>query len=80
MATVHLPGGLSQYTGGLEVVEIEAPRIHELILALSARFPGLAGQLDDLAVAIDGVIYSSAPYQRLRLDSEIYFVPRVAGG
>ena len=80
MATVHLPGGLSQYTGGLESVDIEAPRIRELILALGVRFPGLAGRLDDLAVSVDGVIYNSAPYQKLRLDSEIYFVPRVAGG
>ena len=80
MVTVHLPGGLSQFTGGLETVEIEAPRLHELMLALSARFPGLAGQLDELAVAIDGVIYNSAPYQKLNLDSEVYFIPRVSGG
>ena len=80
MATVHLPGGLSQYTGGLETLEIEAPRVHELVMALVARFPGLAGQLDDLAVAVDGVIYNSAPYQKLQINTEVYFVPRVAGG
>ena len=80
MATVHLPGGLSRHTGGLETVEIEAPRVRELVIALAARFPGLSGQLDDLAVAVDGVIYNSAPYQKLQADSEVYFVPRVAGG
>jgi molybdopterin converting factor small subunit len=80
MAVVHLQGGLSQYTGGLETVEVEAPRIQELIVALTTRFPGLRGQLEDLAVAIDGVIYNSAQYQRISGDSEIHFIPRVAGG
>jgi hypothetical protein len=80
MAVVHLLGGLSQYTGGLETIEIEAPRVHELIMALTTRFPSLGNQLDDLAVAIDGVIYNSAPYQRINVDSEVYFIPRVAGG
>ena len=80
MAVVHLSGGLSQYTGGLETVEIDAPRVHDLIVALTTRFPELGGQLDDLAVAIDGVIYNSAPYQKIDADSEIYFIPRVAGG
>jgi hypothetical protein len=80
MAVVHLQGGLSQYTGGLETVEVEAPRVQELIVALTTRFPGLSGQLEDLAVAIDGVIYNSARYQRVRRDSEIHFIPRVAGG
>ena len=80
MATVHFSGGLSQYTGGIETVEIEAPRVHELIVALTSRFPALAGHLEDLAVSVDGEIYNDAPYRRLRLDSEIYFIPRVAGG
>ena len=80
MAVVHLSGGLSQYTGGLETVEIDAPRVNDLIIALTTRFPELGGQLDELAVAIDGVIYNSAPYQKIGADSEIYFIPRVAGG
>ena len=80
MAVVHLLGGLSQYTGGLETIEIEAPRIRELVLALTTRFPALGTHLDDLAVSIDGVIYNRAPYQRINVDSEVYFIPRVAGG
>jgi molybdopterin converting factor small subunit len=80
MAVVHLLGGLSQHTGGLETIEIEAPRVRELVMALTARFPGLDGRLDDLAVAIDGVIYNRAPYQKINVDSEVYFVPRVSGG
>jgi len=80
MATGHFSGGVSHDTVGSETIEIDAPRVHELTVALTSRFPALAGHLEDLAVSVDGEIYNDAPYRRLRLDSEIYFIPRVAGG
>jgi ThiS family len=80
MARVHFSNGLSQYTGGLETVAIDAPRVRELLLALATRFPGLEGQLSGMAVAIDGQIYNDAEYQALETDTELYFVPRLAGG
>jgi molybdopterin converting factor small subunit len=80
MAIVHFSSELAQYTEGLETLDIEAPRVLELILALTARFPALGERLGDLAIAIDGEIYQSAPYQKLQPGSEIYFIPRVAGG
>jgi hypothetical protein len=33
-----------------------------------------------MAVAIDGQIYNDAEYQALDTDTELYFVPRLAGG
>jgi hypothetical protein len=80
MATVHLPSSLSAYTDGLDEVAIEAGRVRELMLALAARFPGLAERLDGMAVAIDGQIYNDADYQPLRPDSQVHLVPRIAGG
>jgi molybdopterin converting factor small subunit len=80
MATVHLPSGLTQYTGGLDEVIVDAPRVRELMLALVERFPGLAGQLERMAVAIDGDIYHDAPYEKLTSSSEVYLLPRIAGG
>ena len=80
MATVHLPAGLARFTGGIESVAIDAPRVAELLAALRTRFPPLADQLDDMAVAIDGTIYSDPGYQALRADSEVHLVPRIAGG
>ena len=80
MATVHLPSGLTQHTGGVDEIIIDAPRVRELMLALAERFPGLAGQLDRMAVAIDGDIYHDAPYHKLTPTSEVYLVPRVGGG
>jgi len=80
MATVHLPSGLTQFTGGLSVVEIDATRVIDLLSALGKRFPDLAPQLDEVAVAIDGEIYSQPGYQSLRAGSEVHLVPRIAGG
>lgn len=80
MATVHLPSGLTQYTGGIDEMTVDAPRVRELMLALAERFPGLADQLERMAVAIDGNIYPDAPYHKLTPTSEVYLLPRIAGG
>jgi molybdopterin converting factor small subunit len=80
VATVHLPSGLTQYTGGVETVDVDAARLPELIAALSDRFPQIAEQLGEMAVAIDGEIYQDPGYQLLRADSDVYLVPRIAGG
>jgi sulfur-carrier protein len=80
MATVHLPSGLTQYTGGAESVVIDAARVPDLMAALRDRFPQIADQLDEMAVAIDGEIYQDPGYQALRSDSDVHLVPRIAGG
>jgi molybdopterin converting factor small subunit len=80
MATIHLPSGLAQYTGGVDTVEIDAARVPDLFAALCDRFPLIADQLNDVAVAIDGEIYADPGYQSLRADSEVHLLPRIAGG
>ena len=80
MAKVYLPSGLTAFTGGVDEVTIDAPRVRELMLALADRFPGLRTELDQMAIAIDGQIYNDADYHALRPESEIHLVPRIAGG
>ena len=80
MARVHLSSTQARHTGGVLQLEIDAPRVKELIAILIARFPGLDNELHDLAVAIDGEIRPDALYEHLPPDSEIYFVPKIAGG
>jgi molybdopterin converting factor small subunit len=72
MATVHLPSGLT--------VVVDAPRVPELFAALRKQFPQIADDLEAMAIAIDGSIYQDPGYQPLRPDSEIHFIPRIAGG
>ena len=80
MATVYLPSGLTRHTGGVDTIEIDAARVPDLFAALCDRFPPIADQLKDVAVAIDGEIYADPGYQPLRADSEVHLLPRIAGG
>jgi molybdopterin converting factor small subunit len=59
---------------------MDAPRVHELLERLVATFPGLVHELEHLAVAIDGEVRPDAAYEALTSQSEIYFVPKIAGG
>ena len=80
MATIHLPAGLIEHAGGVEVVTIDASRVKDLLEELVARFPGLTGRLDQIAVAVDGEIHNDPDYLPVQPDSEVYLVPRIAGG
>lgn len=81
MATVMLPSGLRRFTGGAERVSVEAGDVRALISALDARFPGIGEHLrEGVAVAIDGEIIQDALLEPLEPDSEIHFLPSVAGG
>jgi len=79
MARVFLPGGLRDRQEP-DPITIDAPRVHELLQILSARYPDLAVLLPQLAVAVDGEIYTDADYVPLSDSSEVHLVPRIAGG
>ena len=80
MAIVYLPSGWHAATGGLTEISIDAPRVHELLRALTDRFPAIAPQLAAVSIAVDGQIYHDAEFVPLAHDSEIYLLPRVSGG
>jgi molybdopterin converting factor small subunit len=80
VAIVYFTGDLTRYTGGLEIVAVDAPRVIELRRALADRFPGVGERLARLAVAIDGTIHLNADYLTLEPGTEVHFVPPVAGG
>ncbi len=80
MATVLFSTALAHYTGGVARIEIDATRVVDLLEALAERFPDLPAQIDEMAVAIDDEIHNDAKFMRLKPDSEVQFVPRIAGG
>lgn len=81
MARVFLSHDMMSGTGGVGVVTIDAPRVQELIAELVVRYPSLSPEMfKQLAVAIDGEIHADADYLPLKSDSEVHFVPRIAGG
>jgi molybdopterin converting factor small subunit len=80
VARVHFGSALQRHTGGVEQLDVDAPRVHELLQQLVARYPGLREQLEQMAVAVDGEIYGDAAYRKLSPESEVHFVPKIGGG
>lgn len=87
MATVFIPSLLQPATNGAAQVEIDAGSVGELVAALEARFPALAGRLagdgalkPNLAVAIDGEVSPLGLRARLQPNSEVHFVAAIKGG
>jgi len=82
MPKVMFSGSTCQrFTGGRTELDVEATNFRRLVLELEQRFPGLGRQVEDsMAIAIDGEIYQDAYAAPLRPDSEIYLIPKIAGG
>jgi len=69
------------FTGDIEEIDVEAANIRQMIRSLDARFPGFGAFIDQrMAIAINGTIYQNAWGQPLAEDSEVYLIPRIAGG
>ena len=78
---VFLSGPLRDAVDGLTSVEVEAETIRELLTRLTDRYPKLEAHLvDGIAVAIDGTIYRDSWETSIPEYSEVYLLPRIAGG
>lgn len=85
MAQVEIPARLRSRTGGASRVEVAGGNVRALLRGLDERFPGLVEELKaTTAIAIDGEIIGQrledAVLERVQPDSEVYFIPAVAGG
>jgi molybdopterin converting factor small subunit len=81
MVKVVLWGSLKHAAEGQTEVELDAGNVREALDALQARFPKLQPLLErGVSVSIDGVIYRDAWFAPIRPDSEVYILPRLAGG
>jgi molybdopterin converting factor small subunit len=81
MVQVKLSGPLKAAAGGRAEVEIEATTIHQLLLRLGEAHPKLKPALDrGVAVSIDGQIYRDDWFRPIPQGSEVFILPRMAGG
>ena len=81
MVDVTLWGALSSATEGKSHLEIEAATIRELFNKLEERYPLTKPFLErGIAVSIDGVIYRDDWSRELAEGSEVFLLPRLAGG
>ena len=89
MAEVWIPRRLQHLTHGEKQVRVPGATIRQLIDELEARYPGLKSSLYDadsdalapgLAVMIDGESTQLGLLERIDEDSEVHFLPAIAGG
>jgi sulfur-carrier protein len=70
-----------EFTGGLDHFEIKADTVRALLTACDLRFPGLGEYVSQqMAIAIDGVLYQEVLGERLKPDSEVVLIPKIVGG
>jgi molybdopterin synthase sulfur carrier subunit len=81
MVRVMLGGALKDAAGGRSAFDLEAEDIKGLLSRLAEACPELKPRLEQgVAVAIDGRIYRDAWFEPVPPDSEVYILPRMAGG
>ncbi len=81
MARVVLPNSLRIYTDGELEFDLDVRDIRDLLDQLGARYPKLKPHVEEgMAVAIDGQIYQDTWLEPIAADSEVYIIPKIAGG
>jgi molybdopterin converting factor small subunit len=83
MARVVLTPALARrFAGGHTDHDVPGGSVRHVVRALDARYPGIAGQLDEdgVAVVIDGVLHHNAMLEDVAPDSEVCFIPAITGG
>ena len=89
MATVFIPRRLRPLAQGNKQVKVTATTVRQVIEALEVAHPGLKSKLYDaeraalargMAVTVDGVTSELGLLESLRPQSEVHFLPAIAGG
>jgi len=81
MARVVLSGSLKAAMPGDAPLDIQATDVRQLLRQLGELCPGIRNQLDEgVTLSIDGQIYNDALFEPIEEDSEVYVMPRLAGG
>ena len=78
---------MQRISGGKEQVQIAGATIRQVVNNLEKEFPGIKDELcedDDInpgiAVVVDGETSNLGMLERVNEDSEIHFIPAMAGG
>jgi len=87
MAIVFVPKQLEATAGGASEIAVEGDTVRRVLEALAEEHPKFVEAVleddelrPDLAVAIDGEISTVGLRARVESDSEVHFIPALAGG
>ena len=87
MATVYIPSLMQKLSDGESKVEIEGSSVRQIVNNLDAAYPGFKERLVEdgrikgsISVAIDGEITPLGMLEKVGENSEVNFLPAIAGG
>jgi sulfur-carrier protein len=81
MIQVTLSGALKGAAGGNAVFEVEAANLHQMLRRLGDEYPKLKPILEKgVSVSLNGQIYRDPGFQPIPPGSEIFILPKMAGG
>ena len=87
MPLVWIPTQFQRFTGGKSQVRVEGATVRQVIESLEASYPGIQERLceegrvrPEIAVAIDSEITTEGMRARVGPQSEVTFLPAIAGG
>ncbi|MCH7786443.1 MAG: MoaD/ThiS family protein [Chloroflexi bacterium] len=87
MATVFIPSLMQTLTGGESKVEIQGSTVRQIVENLEKAFPGMKQRLVEdnrikpsISVAIDGEVTPMGMLEKVGENSEVHFLPAIAGG
>ncbi|MCA9044709.1 MAG: MoaD/ThiS family protein [Planctomycetaceae bacterium] len=87
MVSVFIPPVLRTLSGGVRHVEIDAATVRDVVESLETQFPGMKQRLCEgdmlrpgINVAIGSRICGRALHEPIPDESEVHFLPAVAGG
>jgi molybdopterin synthase sulfur carrier subunit len=87
MALVWIPPLLRDLTGGLDRVTVPGESVRQVIEALDREYPGVRNRLcptgelrPGLAVVIDSQVARLGLLESVGPESEVHFLPAIAGG
>ena len=87
MATVFIPSLMQTLTGRESKVEIQGSTVRQIVENLEKAFPGMKQRLVEdnrikpsISVAIDGEVTPMGMLEKVGENSEVHFLPAIAGG
>jgi molybdopterin synthase sulfur carrier subunit len=87
MAVVWIPALLRDLTGGQETVSVQGSTVRQIIEALDRLYPGMKDRLlvgdflrSGIAVAVDTQLSRRGLLESVSENSEVHFLPAIAGG
>jgi molybdopterin converting factor small subunit len=87
MPVAWIPSLMQKLTEGQQQIEVEGETVRQVVDALEARFPGFKARIveDDrikteIAIAVDGEIVTAGLRAKVGPESEVHFLPALAGG